>query len=119
MPDPQTIQQSLYVYNVSNIIILVNKGFVKNFIIFADKLTIIIIGIITNDSIVKILLLTNSTHRIILIEKQSETEAAFPLPQSSNILASFPPKQSTLNEGALFVSFLFYFYFCVVFCELL
>lgn len=25
------------------------------------------------------------------IEKQSETEAAFPLPQSSNILASFPP----------------------------
>ena len=28
------------------------------------------------------------------IEKQSETEAAFPLPQSSNILASFPPSET-------------------------
>jgi hypothetical protein len=29
----------LYAYNVSNIIILVNKGFVKSYIVFSDKLT--------------------------------------------------------------------------------
>ena len=39
------------------------------------------------------------------IEKQSETEAAFPLPQSSNILASFPPKIRNTHLGVPYFSF--------------
>ena len=36
------------------------------------------------------------------IEKQSETETAFPLPQSSNILASFPPTRKDRSKTCPF-----------------